>query len=88
LTPTGATYDADAWVRAPAGSTVTLRLTERSGSAVVRTSAATATGTGAWRQLVLTSAGASGGTSLSLEVVVSLVRGTTAQVDDLSLKRA
>ena len=86
-TPAGSTYDAVAWVRAPAGRTVTLRLTERSGSAVVRTSAATTTGTGAWRQLVLTSAGASGGTSLSLEVVVSLVRGATAQVDDLSLKR-
>ena len=84
----GATYAASAWVRAPAGRAVTLRLVERSGSTIVRTSAATATGTGAWQQLAFTSAAASGGTSLSLEAVVSLVRGTTAQVDDLSLKRA
>jgi hypothetical protein len=87
-TTTGATYAATAWVRAPAGRTVTLRLRERSGATVVRTSVATATGTGAWQQVVLTSAAASGGTSQSLEVVVPLVRGTTAQVDDLSLKRA
>jgi hypothetical protein len=83
----GATYAATAWVRAPAGRTVTLRLRERSGSTVVRTSVATATGIGAWQQVVLTSAAASGGTSLSFEAVVSLVKGTTAQVDDVSLKR-
>jgi hypothetical protein len=86
-TTAGATYAANAWVRAPAGRAVTLRLRERSGSTVVRTTAATTTGTGAWQQVVLTSAAASGGTSLSFEAVVSLVRGTTAQVDDLSLKR-
>jgi hypothetical protein len=86
-TTAGATHVAIAWVRAPAGRTVTLRLRERSGSTVVRTSVATATGTGAWQQVVLTSAAASGGTSLSFEAVVSLVKGTTAQVDDVSLKR-
>jgi hypothetical protein len=84
----GARYAAVAWVRAPVGRAITLRLVERRGSTVVRTSVVTATGTGGWRELVVTSAAASGGTSLSLEVVVSLVRGTTAQVDDLSLKPA
>ena len=54
---------------------------------ILRTAVATATGTGAWRQLVVTGSPASGGTSISVEVVVSLVRATTAQVDDLSLKR-
>jgi len=87
-TPAGATYAAAAWVRAPAGRTVTLRLVERTGSTVVRTSLATTTGTGAWRRLAVTSAAAAGGTSVSLEVVVSLVRGTTAQVDDLTLTRS
>jgi len=87
-TTAGETYAASAWVRAPAGRIVTLRLRERSGSTIVRTTAATTTGTGSWQQVVLTSAAASGGTSLSFEAVVALVKGTTAQVDDLSLKRA
>jgi hypothetical protein len=87
-TTAGATYAAIAWVRAPAGRTVTVRLRERSGATIVRTTSATATGTGAWQQVVLTSAAAAGGTSLSFEAVVSLVKGTTAQVDDVSLKRA
>ncbi len=87
-TSAGATYTAVVWVRAPAGRSVTLRLRERSGSTIVRTSQVSATGTGAWRQVTVTSAAAAGGTSLSVEVVVSLVRGTKAQVDDVSLKRS
>ena len=88
-TVAGATYGATAWVRAPSGRTVRLRLRELgSGGSVVRTSTTTATGTGGWRQLAVTSAPASGGTSLSVEVVVSLAKGTTAQLDDVSLKRS
>ncbi|HEX5027764.1 MAG TPA: hypothetical protein VFV56_03030 [Gaiellaceae bacterium] len=87
-TAAGAGYAASVWVRAPAGRLVTLRLRERRGSSAIRTSQATATGTGAWQRVSLTGAGAAGGTSLSLEVVVSLVRGTTAQLDDVSLARS
>jgi Carbohydrate binding domain len=83
----GATYSASAWVRAPAGRTVTLRLRELSGGSLVRSSVVTATGDGTWRQLALTSAATSAGTSLSLEVVVSLASGSTANVDDVSLKK-
>jgi hypothetical protein len=75
------------WVRAPAGRTVTLRLRERRGASTVRTTVVSATGTGVWQQLTLSSPGAAGATSLSVEVVVSLVGGATAQVDDVSLKR-
>jgi hypothetical protein len=67
---------------------VTLRPRERRNSTIVRTSQVTTTGTGAWQQLVLASAAAVGGTSLSLEVVVSLAAGSTAQVDDVSLRRS
>ena len=87
-TSAGATHTAVVWVRAPAGRSVTLRLRERRNSTTVRTSQVTATGTGAWQQLTLASAASSGGTSLSLELVVSLVAGTTAQVDDVSLQRS
>jgi hypothetical protein len=86
-TSAGATYAAVVWVSAPAGRAVTLRLHERRGSSIVRTTVANATGTGAWQQLAVTGPGAAGGTSISVEVVVSLVGGTTAQVDDVSLKQ-
>jgi hypothetical protein len=76
------------WVRAPAGRTVTLRLRERRGSSTVRATAVNATATGVWQQLTSSSPGAAGATSLSVEVVVSLVGGTTAQVDDVALKRS
>ena len=66
---------------------MTLRLRERSGSTIVRTTVVTGTGTGAWSQLAVTGPPASGGTSISVEVVVSLARATTAQVDDLSLQQ-
>jgi hypothetical protein len=61
---------------------------EYRGGTLVRTSSVTATGDGTWRQLVLTTAATAGGTSLSLDVLVSLVRGATAQVDDVSLKQS
>jgi hypothetical protein len=87
-TVAGATYAASAWVKAPAGRTVTLRLRELSGSTVVRTASATGTGTGSWQQLAKTTPAANGGTSLGVEVVVSLATGTKADVDDVSLTRA
>jgi hypothetical protein len=60
---------------------------EYRGGTLVRTSSVTATGDGTWRQLIPTTTAAAGGTSLSLDVLVSLVEGTTAQVDDVSLKQ-
>jgi hypothetical protein len=86
-TPAGATYTASAWVRAPAGRTLTLRLRELSGGSTVRTSMATVTGNGGWLQLVVTTPATIAGRSLSVEVVASLTTSTKAQVDDVSLKR-
>ena len=86
-TTAGRTYTASAWVRAPAGRAIRLRVRELSGGSVVRSASATATGDGGWRQLVVTTAGASGGTALSVELVVSLSTTAKAQVDDLSLRR-
>ncbi len=85
-TAAGATYAESAWVRAPAGRTVTMRVRELRGTTVVRTSAVTAAGTGGWQQLTLTTAPASGGSSLSVEIVVSLTATTVADVDDVSLR--
>ena len=85
-TVAGATYAATAWVRAPSGRTVRLRLREWSGGSVLRTSTATASGAGSWRQVAVTSTPTAAGSSLSVEVVVSLAKGTSAQVDDVSLK--
>ena len=87
-TTAGATYAASAWVRAAAGRSVTLRVRELRGGTVVRTTAATLTADGGWKQLVVATPGAAGGTSLSVEVVASLARATKAQVDDVSLKRS
>ena len=84
----GATYAASAWVRAPAGRTVILRIRESSGGSVVRSKTATVTGNGSWRQLSLTTATATGGTTLSVEVVLSVSRGSQAYVDDVSLQRS
>lgn len=86
-TAAGATYAASAWVRAPAGRSVTLRLRELSGGSLVRSSVVTVTGDGGWHQLTVTSAATSGGTSLSLELVVSLAAGTNGYVDDVSLRK-
>jgi hypothetical protein len=87
-TAAGGIYAASVWVRAPAGRSVTLRVRERRGSSAIRTNQATATGTGAWQRVTLTTAATAGGTSLSLEIVVSLVSGTTSQLDDVSLTRS
>jgi hypothetical protein len=87
-TTAGATYAASAWVRAPAGRTVTLRVRELSGTTVVRSTVATVAGTGGWQQLAFTSPAAAGGTSLSVEILVSLTTSLKAYVDDLSLKRS
>ena len=86
-TSAGATYAASAWVRAPAGRSVTLRLRELSGGSLVRSNVVSLTAGGTWQQLALTSAPAAGGTSLSVEVVVSLAASSNAYVDDVSLKR-
>ena len=86
-TAAGATYAASAWVRAAAGRTTRLRVREYRGGTLVRTSSVTLTADGTWRQLVLTTAAAAGGRSLSLDVLVSLVKGSAANVDDVSLKQ-
>ena len=86
-TVAGARYVASAWVRAPAGRAVRLRLRELSGSTVVRATVTTVTGSGAWQQLLLTSAPTSGGTRLSVEALASLAKGAKAHVDDASLRR-
>ena len=82
-TTAGATYAASA-----CPGVFTLRVRELRGGAVVRTTAATLTADGGWKQLVVATPGAAGGTSLSVEVVASLARATKAQVDDVSLKRS
>ena len=86
-TVAGATYAASAWVSAPSGRTVTLRLVERSGGTVVRTKLATATATGSWQRLAVTSDAASGGTSLGVEIVVAFSGRSKSYVDDISLAR-
>ena len=81
-----AVYGGSAWVKAPAGRPVTLRLREYRGSRLVQARTSTVTGTGSWQQVnVLLTAG--GGTSVSIDVLVSLTTTLKAQVDDLSLRR-
>jgi hypothetical protein len=87
-TTAGASYIASAWVRAPAGRAVTLRVRELSGSTLVRSTVVTVAGEGSWRQLAVMTAAASGGTTLSVEIVVSLTKGSKAQVDDVSVRRS
>ncbi len=87
-TAAGATYAAAAWVLASAGRSITLRLRELSGGTLVRTSLVTFTANGGWQQLAVTSAATAGSTSLSVEVVASLVAGSKAYVDDVSLTRS
>jgi hypothetical protein len=53
---------------------------------MIRSSVVTLSGDGTWRKLTVSSGAASGGTSLGVEIVTSLVAGTKAQVDDVSLK--
>lgn len=87
-TPVGATYGASVWIRAPAGRSVTLRVRELRGTSTVRSASLKLAASGAWQRLAVTTKAASGGTSLSVEVVASLVKGTSAYVDDVSLKRS
>jgi hypothetical protein len=87
-TVAAATYRASAWVLAPAGRLVTLRVRERNGSgAIVRSTVASATASGGWQQLALTATAKASGSTLGVEVLASLARGSKAQVDDLSLQR-
>jgi hypothetical protein len=87
VTAAGATYVASAWVRAPSGRTVRLRLRESGTGGTVRTKTASSPGTGGWLRLTVRSDATRGGTSLGLEVVAVLATGLKAQVDDLSLSR-
>ena len=78
-----------AWVRAPASRTVTLRFTQRSGSGRSYERPRDPPGTGASASTLLPHAPERPeGRRWSLKVVVSLVKGTTAQVDELSMKKA
>jgi hypothetical protein len=83
----GAVYAGSAWVNAPAGRSVTLRIREYRGSKVVRSQTAVVAGTGGWQQVSVQSAPAAGGTSISLDVLVSLTSTMRAGVDDVSLRR-
>jgi len=83
----GAIYSASAWLSAPTGRSVTVRIREFRGSTLVQARTAVGTGTGGWQQLEIAAAPASGGTSVSVDVLVSLTAGALAQVDDVSLKR-
>jgi hypothetical protein len=86
-TVAGATYTASAWVHAPAGRTVKLRVRELRSGSLVRSRVVTMTGSGAWRQLLVTSGATAGDTSLSVQVLASLTTSSKARVDDVSLKR-
>ncbi|HVE24998.1 MAG TPA: carbohydrate binding domain-containing protein [Sporichthya sp.] len=83
----GAVYAGSAWVKAPAGRSVTVRVREYRNSKLVRVKTSVATGTGSWQQLRVTSAPADGGTSISVDVIVSLTSTLRAQIDDISLRR-
>ena len=82
----GAVYTGSAWVHAPAGRSVTLRVREYRGSKVVRSQTAVVAGTGAWQQVTVHSAPAAGGTSISLDMLVSLTSTMRARIDDVSLR--
>jgi hypothetical protein len=83
----GRVYAASAWVKAPAGRSVTLRVREYRGSRLVDVRTTTVTGTGAWQQVAVNSAPAAGGTGISVDVLVTLPSSLKAQVDDVSLRR-
>jgi hypothetical protein len=84
----GATYTASAWVKVPAGRPVTLRLREYRGSTVIQVRTVVATGTGVWQQLTVAGPPAAGGTSISVDVLVSLTTTLRANVDDVTLRRS
>ncbi len=85
--PAGAAYAATAWVKAPAGRPVTLRLRQYRGTTVVQAWTAVVTGTGGWQSLAVSSAAVGAGDSISVDVIASLTASQKAQVDDVSLKR-
>jgi hypothetical protein len=60
---------------------------EYRGSGVIRSQTSTVTGTGAWQQVTVNSPPAAGGTSVSVDVLVTLASNLRAQVDDVSLRR-
>jgi hypothetical protein len=86
-TSAGATYQGSAWVKARAGRTVTLRLREYEDSTVVRYATTVTRATGSWQQVSVTGVAANGGTSISIDVLVSLTTNLRAHVDDISLRR-
>ena len=83
----GAVYAGSAWVHAPAGRSVTLRVREYRGSKVLRVQTAVVTGTGRWQQVTVQSAPAAGGTSISLDVLASLTSTMRARIDDVCLRK-
>ncbi|MDP1806170.1 MAG: carbohydrate binding domain-containing protein, partial [Acidimicrobiales bacterium] len=83
----GAVYAGSAWVHAPADRSVTLRIREYRGSKVVRFRTAVVTGTGAWQLVTVQSAPTAGGSSISLDVGVSLASTMRARIDDVSLRK-
>ena len=83
----GATYSTSAWVMAPSGRQVTLRIREFRSSTLVQFRTVVTSGTGAWQQLTVAAGPAAGGTSISVDILVSLTTTATAQVDDVFLKR-
>lgn len=83
----GAVYAASAWIHAPAGRSVTLRIREYRGPKVVRSHTAVVTGTGTWQEVTVQSTPAAGGTSISLDVLVSLTPTMRARIDDLALRK-
>jgi hypothetical protein len=83
----GAVYAGSAWVNAPAGRSVTLRIREYRGSKVIAWRTAVVTGTGSWQQVSVQSAPAAGGTAISIDVLVSLTSIMRARIDDVSLRR-
>jgi hypothetical protein len=83
----GGRYSASAWVQAPPDRAVSLRVRELRGTRVLQARTTLSTGTGAWQQLAVTSDPVAGGTSVSVDVVVSLPTTVRARVDDVALQR-
>ncbi len=83
----GAVYAGSAWVHAPAGRSVTLRIREYRGSKVVRFRTAVVTGAGEWQLVTVQSAPTAAGNSISLDVLVSLTSTMCARIDDVSLRK-
>ena len=85
-TAAGAVYTAGAWVSAPVGRSITLRVREYRGSKVIASRSAVVTGNGDWQHVTVQSPPASGGTSVSVDVLISLTTTQRAMVDDVCLR--